>query len=93
MGNLNIPPEQWLKEQFEYERCSECGGDAEHHVALPILGNWFAQCKYPRDEEGELHIEIKRYLLAKGLEENPDAWDKVAQELNEEILKNFRSRR
>lgn len=45
MGNLSIPPAEWLKEQFEYEYCAECGGDAEDHDAIPFLGNWFARCK------------------------------------------------
>ena len=45
MSNLNIPPDVWLKEQFEYEYCAECGGDAEDHDAVPLLGNWFARCK------------------------------------------------
>jgi len=45
MGNLDIPPQQWLKEQFECEYCAECGGDVEDHDAVPFLGNWFAFCK------------------------------------------------
>jgi len=43
-GNLDIPPELWLRRQFEYEYCSECGGDTEHHTAVPFEGNWFAYC-------------------------------------------------
>lgn len=44
-GNLDQAPESWLEEQFEYEYCHECGGDAEHHDAAPFMGNWFAKCK------------------------------------------------
>lgn len=46
-GNLNIPAQQWLEEQFEYEYCSECGGDADDHIAVPVMGNWFARCNHP----------------------------------------------
>jgi len=59
MGNLNIPSQQWLEEQFEFEFCSECGGDVEHHDALPLLGNWFARCKFPRDGDGKLHPVVQ----------------------------------
>lgn len=44
MSNLNIPPDKWLEELFECEYCSDCGGDAEDHIAIPFLGNWFARC-------------------------------------------------
>jgi hypothetical protein len=42
---------QWLREQFEYENCEECGGDETQHDAIQIsLGDyggpyWFARCK------------------------------------------------
>lgn len=37
---------EWLQEQFEYEYCDECGGDAEDHDCVPCpLGNPFARCK------------------------------------------------
>jgi hypothetical protein len=45
MSNLHISPEIWLKEMFEYEYCAECAGDAEHHTAVPFVGNWFARCE------------------------------------------------
>jgi hypothetical protein len=62
MGNLHTPAEQWLKEQFEFEYCHECGGDAEHHTAVPFLGNWFGRCDYPPDEEtGELAPIIQKF--------------------------------
>lgn len=44
-GNLDIPPEEWMRELFEYECCAECGGDAGDHMAVPVAGNWFALCK------------------------------------------------
>jgi hypothetical protein len=46
MSNLTIPPAQWLAELFACEYCAECGGDAQHHTAVPFLGNWFARCDY-----------------------------------------------
>ena len=49
MGNLHIEPERWLEEYFEYEYCAECFGDAEHHTAVPFLGNWFARCDVDED--------------------------------------------
>ena len=51
MSNLSIPSREWLKEQFEYECCDECGGGTEDHDAVPLLGNWFARCKKERAEE------------------------------------------
>lgn len=37
---------KWLVEQFAYEYCDECGGDAIDHVAGPDpLGNMHAYCK------------------------------------------------
>lgn len=36
---------QWLAEQFEFETCPECGGDAEQHeVVMTAIGNRFARC-------------------------------------------------
>jgi hypothetical protein len=69
MSNLTIPPADWLAELFEFEYCAECGGDAEHHTAIPFLGNWFARCDYPPndtadhlpgDDGGPLH-ECERF--------------------------------
>lgn len=41
------PGNEWLKEQFEFELCSECFGDAEDHIATPDqLGKWHAWCTY-----------------------------------------------
>lgn len=44
MSNLDLRPAQWLKETFAFQYCAECGGDAEHHKAVPFMSNWFAQC-------------------------------------------------
>ena len=47
MNNLLSPAERWLKEQFEFEYCHECGGDERDHEAAPVLGSWFARCHKP----------------------------------------------
>jgi hypothetical protein len=39
MSNLQTPAAEWLAETFEFEYCAECGGDAEHHTAIPFMGN------------------------------------------------------
>lgn len=46
---------EWLEELFEFERCAECGGDAEHHTVLHGL-NRFARCDFPPDEDGNSTI-------------------------------------
>lgn len=51
-STLATPAAQWLREQFEFEWCAECGRDHRHHTAIPILGNWFARC----DREPVLQI-------------------------------------
>jgi hypothetical protein len=62
MSNLNTPAAEWLEEQFEYSYCEECGGDTCHHTAVPFMGNWFARCDYPRDDEtGDQHPLIAAY--------------------------------
>lgn len=39
--------EKWLSEQFEYEYCAECGGDAEDHIVCSgPFGLPFAMCKF-----------------------------------------------
>lgn len=38
---------KWLRQLFEYEYCSECGGDACDHI--PCIGPFglpFAMCKF-----------------------------------------------
>lgn len=45
-----IDAAEWLEALFEFELCEECGGDAEDHDAVPLLGNWFARCRAERIE-------------------------------------------
>ena len=61
MSNLNIDPEEWMKELFEYEYCCECGGDTRHHTAVPFMSNWLARCDFPPDENGNWHPIIKTF--------------------------------
>ncbi len=51
----------FLHELFEYEFCAECGGDAQHHTAVPFMGNWFARCDCPCADDGSLHPAIAQY--------------------------------
>lgn len=61
LGNLSRPPADWLREQFEFEFCAECGGDAQHHTAVPLMGNWFARCDHAPDDNGEFHSVIRQF--------------------------------
>jgi hypothetical protein len=62
VSNLATPAAQWLAELFECEYCAECGGDAQHHTAVPFLGNWFARCNFPADDyAGTLHPTIATF--------------------------------
>lgn len=36
--------EEWATDLFEYEYCSDCGGDTKDHLPGVMLGNWFAIC-------------------------------------------------
>ena len=60
-GNLNIPATEWMEELFQFEFCTECEGDTEHHTAVPLNGNWFARCDYPADDNGKRHPVIETY--------------------------------
>ena len=53
--------EEWLKGQFEFEFCDECGGDAEHHQVGPVLGNPFAWCMYPMTNGEKYHPVIAEF--------------------------------
>ena len=44
MSNLAEPAADWLRDQFEFEWCDDCGRDHRHHTAIPFAGNWFARC-------------------------------------------------
>lgn len=48
--NLDMDPEEWLEEMFEYEDCDECGKGVMYHTAVPFMGNWFASCNEPAKE-------------------------------------------
>jgi hypothetical protein len=53
----------WLHRQFKHEWCAECGRDHRHHAAIPVLGNWFAQCEREPvfDARGELVCNPEGY--------------------------------
>lgn len=53
----------WLKRQFEFEYCEECGGDAQHHTVIVVAGNPFARCDYPpsKETDWEQHPTIAAY--------------------------------
>lgn len=36
--------QEFVAELFEYEECSDCGGDVEHHAPAVVFGHWFARC-------------------------------------------------
>lgn len=54
---------EWLREQFEFEWCADCGRDHRHHTAIPILGNWFARCDLDPvfNKAGELIADPEGY--------------------------------
>lgn len=61
LGNLSRPSADWLTEQFEFEYCAECGGDAQHHAAVPLMGNWFARCNCAPADDGEFHPAVRKF--------------------------------
>ena len=40
-----LTAEEWGKQLFEFELCSECGKDLEDHDIIKVMDNWFARCK------------------------------------------------
>ena len=58
----------WLEQTFKYEYCHECGGDAEDHFVVVVMGNYCARCKHPimtktmtlEEFKAELARRIKR---------------------------------
>ncbi len=55
---------RFLERLFEFEYCSECGGDAKHHIQGPdMLGNPHAFCVYPptAETDWEHHPVIKAF--------------------------------
>jgi len=63
MTNLKTPPDVWLRQQFEFEWCAECGRDHRHHTAIEFMGNWFARCDFEPayDNDGELIVNPEGY--------------------------------
>lgn len=61
MTNLTTPAKVWLAETFEFEYCAECAGDACHHTAVPVFGNWFARCDYAPSDDGTPHPVIRQF--------------------------------
>ena len=64
--NNGLTAEEWGKNKFEFEYCSECGGDWNDHDYILLQspyhgesGCWFARC---RDEN------------IKYMEDHPDQW-------------------
>lgn len=61
-GNLDEDPQRWLKAQFEFEWCPECGRDHRHHTAVPVMGNWLARCdREPVLAADELIVNPENY--------------------------------
>ena len=65
--NYGFTAEEWGKHQFEFEYCSECGGDWNDHDYILFQGNyfgsygcWFAKC---RDENTERIEELNQEYL------------------------------
>jgi hypothetical protein len=54
--------QQFLSELFEYEYCAECGGDADDHDAIIVMGNWFARCRHPLPDlpNNQITAELER---------------------------------
>jgi hypothetical protein len=61
MNIYTITAEAFLAELFADEYCVECGGDVQHHTAVPFAGNWFARCDFPYGDDGEQHPVIVTY--------------------------------
>lgn len=60
----NQTPAEFLADLFEFEYCSECGGDAQHHtVCIGPFGLFFARCDFPPSAKTgwEQHPVIKRF--------------------------------
>jgi hypothetical protein len=58
------PAAEWLSDQFKFEFYAECGGDAQHHSAVLVLGNWFARCDFPPTEDGTTHPTVTAFRAA-----------------------------
>ena len=77
-GHLKLPTtdtygrtaEDFLNEYFRYSYCCECGGDAVHHTAILINGNWFVRCDFPPPANCEQHPVIAEFRADALLEES-----------------------
>ena len=49
--------EEWVKHIFEFEYCSDCGGDWYDHEPNILLGNWFARCKIAADPNYKVRLK------------------------------------
>lgn len=58
--------ETWLARLFADEYCAECGGDAQHHTVVPFMGNPFARCDHPSDNDGNRHPIIAAFREKEG---------------------------
>ena len=52
-GCVLIRAQNWLEQQFEYEYCAECHGDAEDHEVMVVTDLLFAHCKV----NAKCHVE------------------------------------
>jgi hypothetical protein len=63
----------WLKQQFEFEYCHECGGDSQHHTVciVPVTGTFFARCDFPPSEatKWEQHPTISAFRRVADVEQ------------------------
>lgn len=50
---------EYCDQLFEFEYCSECGGDTKDHEPNTILGNWFARCKIAYDKNYKVRSREK----------------------------------
>jgi len=64
LDSLERTPKVFLDEYFQDSYCCECGGDSEHHTAVPLNGNWFARCDYPPTDNGDWHPIINEFRLS-----------------------------
>lgn len=58
---------EWLRQQFEFNYCEECHGNAKHHeLCAGPFGLPFARCLYPMTDDDKLHPVIRQYHESKG---------------------------
>jgi hypothetical protein len=51
VDGCGVTAAEFLAQLFEYERCEECGGDADaHRVGPDPLGLWHAWCQPTEDK-------------------------------------------